>query len=467
MTAAACTHRFVRLSVGLLLLLLGGGCAAFAVPEEPPRTTPSAPVWSDAELTEHLRFFNGREQEGRATGSRGFARSAAYVAARLHDYRLQPAFDGEYRSLYTTTVNVPQAASMQLDVDTMRFYPGLDFWPEGRSDSGRVRIERLAVGVPQGRLLPSTGVLLPAEQATTEVLRRLAGAGAGAVLVVGPLTPRPAPHAVDGLPIVQVTLRVAAQLLGRAPTAVQALLKAETPQRFALTHPLRLQVAVHRNTVGGAMNTLGYVTGKHPVQYRDLVIVCADLDGVGEIAGVRSYDLRHFGVGTAALLEVARNASYVSRHWPLPEATTLFAVWSGGRLGQAGLRAYLTQPTWPMRRVRAVIYLGLDPAERPAVEALLAPYGVPLYAVHADEALAPQDVVMVPEGATRRTVRERGTTLDAGALYARATVQSRALAAEAYRLLLRETTGTLLDHPLRPDTLTLPPATAPAAAGRR
>ncbi|MEX0748091.1 MAG: hypothetical protein WD275_08840, partial [Rhodothermales bacterium] len=87
-------------------LAVSGGCAAFAVPEEPPTPTPELPVWSVSETDDHLEFLNDPSTGGRATGTQGYARAAAYVAARLHDFRLQPALD-DFRVVYGTSINHP------------------------------------------------------------------------------------------------------------------------------------------------------------------------------------------------------------------------------------------------------------------------------------------------------------------------------------------------------------------------
>ena len=93
----------LRPSIWLLLgslilggLALGAGCRSIAVPTAPPRSTPLRPLWSNESLREHLEFFNGSDVTGRATGTSGYATAAAYVAARMGEFGLQPALaDGD------------------------------------------------------------------------------------------------------------------------------------------------------------------------------------------------------------------------------------------------------------------------------------------------------------------------------------------------------------------------------------
>lgn len=452
-------------SFWVLLVLCWGGCAALTVPEEPPRPTPLDPVWSPGELRDHLRFLNSSETDGRATGTQGYARAAAYVAARMQEFRLQPAVGGDFRVIYGAPINYPLAAALYATgADSLFLRPGLDFLPDGRSDAGRVQVNTWVAWADTTRPLPAwpepdaaVGVLLPARLATEAALRKLRARGARLALIVGDLRPHLAVAPVEGLAAAQVTPEAAALLLREAPARLSAWLAAGGPARHT-DRDVHLRVETDYQRHLGAINILGYVAGKHPVHARELVLVCADLDAMGNFAGVRTLDFAHFGLGTAALLEVARNAGAVSRVWSVPDRSLLFAVWSGGRIGHAGLRAFLETPTWALDQVRAVIYVGLDPAEQPAVEALLAGYGLPLYALPPPaEPLYRPATVLLPAPAGRRDPRPRPAVAppDLSAILDRAVLDARALADTTYALAMREATS-LAPPPAFLDTLQVP-----------
>ncbi len=152
-------HPSIWLLLGSLILgglVLGAGCRSITVPEAPPRSTPLRPLWSNASLREHLVFFNGPDVTGRATSTSGYARAAAYVAARMGEFRLQPALAGNAQVIYPTPINAIRAATfLAVGSDTLSFYPGVDYLPDGRSDSGQVEISMLVIDPGGGAMQPS------------------------------------------------------------------------------------------------------------------------------------------------------------------------------------------------------------------------------------------------------------------------------------------------------------------------
>ncbi len=457
-------------TVGLLCLIpsLAGGCRALSAPEEAPRSTPARPLWSEEGLREHLQFFNGPDVAGRATGTAGYATAATYVAARMAEFGLQPALEGEFRLLYYTPLNDVRAASLvSAGLDTLAFYPGVDFLPDGRSDSGRVQIPNLVLdpGGAAPRVLPGRSVLLPAARASTAYLQALRAAGARVVFSVGALDPRPAAAPIKGLLVVQLAPWTAARLMEATPT--DNLFDMDSLALRRLPRPVRLRVETRALPLAGAVNVVGYVPGRHPAQARELVIVCVDLDAVGTFAGVPTLEPAYLGDGAAALLEAARQYAFFAQYTSVPERSLLFAVFSGARQGNAGLRAYLRRPLWPLRQTRAVVYVGLDPSDEPAVRDLLAAHGLPLYAVAppADTLRVPRTVLLPERRPPRgRTLRSPGQEdaraapprlpdlIEAGAL------RARRMAEAVHALLLREAMPQALVPPNRPDTLRIPVA---------
>ncbi|MFQ5569471.1 MAG: M28 family peptidase [Rhodothermales bacterium] len=457
--------------LGLGSLVQWGGCQSFSVVEESSRLVPNQPVWSDDALREHLRFFNGSEVESRATGTQGFAAAGTYVAARLAEFNLQPALGGDARIVYLTPLNEIREATLNvLGADTLLFYPGVDYLPDGRSDSGHVDIPNLvivsgAVGAESATSLPGRAVLLPARTASTENLEALRDAGARIVFTVGRLEPRPSSFPIQGLMVVQVPPRTAARFLRVPPATVATELRDPSRRSWVLPRPIRVRVETQRLPNAGALNIMAYVPGKHPQRAEELVVVCADLDAVGPFAGVRTLDADHLGTGVAALLEVARQYAFYSRYQTVPERTILFAVFSGARQGYAGLRSYLRHPLWALDHTRAFIYVGLDPSEEPLVRAVLDPFDLPLLAVSASaDTLDASRVLLLPERRPprQRTVRESGEEAEReepprlSALIEAGVLSAHQMVEQVTPLLFRETVSPAPLFPFLGDTLRVP-----------
>lgn len=421
-----------------LLVTVGGMLAVFGLQgcqgmrrAEPPRPNPLRPDWSTGELRQHLRFFAGSETEAHATGTSAQLLSAAYVAARMEEFNLQPALANQFRLVYPTRdLDLEGAALFLADTDSTAFLLGTDFLPDGRSSYGALRAEVLTPD-PIGHSLedPGSAVLLPASKATTEHLQKISDEGGRAALIVGPLVPRQVAQRIEGLLIMQVTTATATRITGVSTDTLDAWLglNEDLESRrdpILLSRPVGVRIDERALPEVEVIAVLSYAPGKQPVLARDLVIVCADLDALG--------------TGAAALLEAARQVGLHSRLWPIPERTILFAVWVGGRDGQSGLPAYLRNPVWPLEKTRTVLYVGLDPTAEPEVQALLDAHGLPLLTVRGDE-LTPS---AVPPGAS-------GTTSDLAA-------SALILAKDLYTQVLQQAVLPEAFFTLHGDTLRIP-----------
>lgn len=454
-----------------LLAAVWAGCALFRVPDEPPEPTPLEPVWIDDELEEHLEFLNSGEAAERTTGTQGYTRAAAYVAARMREFQLQPVLEGEFRIVYSTPINYPVSAALRTvaGADSLLFYPGIDLLADGRSDSGQVSVRTVVstddtTGIRSAPTVPFAVVF---REGSVDIATMARWRAAGAVLAVSiePLTPRFYNTRVPGLVALQV--------------APQSLLRLLSPDAAAAPYGEAVQLA--RSIVArlrsdyepsaGAMNVMGYIAGKHPEHGRDLVLVCADLDAVSDFAGVPTVDFRNFAVGTAALLEVARNLSFVSRRWSLPERSVMIAIWSGSQLGHEGLRHFLQDPTWSLSRVTSVVYVGLTPDEEPTVRRMLADYGLKLHVIPPDaKPLFEQPLILVPDPAVRRLSRDSrraerneeaaipnvSITPSMSAVIDSAVVHARRMADAAYERMMVATTHPKPFYPVLEDTLAVP-----------
>jgi hypothetical protein len=299
--------------------------------------------------------------------------------------------------------------------DSLVFLPGIDFLPDGRSDSGRVAVSRLIRSDVVQASTPPFGVVTAF--APTSILQAWRDAGASLVIQVGDLLPRFEPAPVPGLLVVQLTQNAAATLL--------------SDQRVFV------RVTTDFQPNAGALNILGYVAGKHPVLARELVMVCADMDAMGSFAGVTVTDFRNFGISTAALLEVARSLSFVSHRWQLPSRTVMFALWSGSRLGHEGLRYFLKNPTWSLDSITSIIYIGLE--DEKTVREILSPYDIRFHVVPPpDPPLFSRPFALQPDPAIKQRARSTSapSVPDESQIMEQAVQQSIALADTTYTLMM-------------------------------
>ena len=452
--------------------LTWSGCAVFQIPDEPPEPTPVFPIWSEDEIEEHLDYLNSGEAAERTTGTQGYARAAAYVAARLREYNLQPALDSGFRFVYSTPINYPISAVLRTVADappdSTIFFPGIDILPDGRTDSGASTVRTWVVTDDTTGLyrapVGSFGVLFRDGQVDTATLSRWHRAGAVLAIVVGRLSPQFYGRRIPGLLVIQLSPRALPRLLDPADAS------AAYGDVIRLDRRVVANVRTAYESRAGAMNIMGYIAGKHPEHGRELVLVCTDMDAISDYAGVPTVDFEHFAVPAAAVLEVARNLSFISRRWLLPERSVMFAVWSGARLEHAGLRNFLEDPTWALDKISSVVYVGLAPEDEAAVRSILAEKGISLHAIPPPAPLFEPSLVLIPDPAVRRLARaavtgdaaaavtEEPALPNLSAVVDSAVVQARELADAAYGSILVATTHPRPFFPAREDTLEIPAA---------
>lgn len=465
MTAAhpfAAAVRAVRplcLAGPLLAALVLAGCVALQEPAPAVQSTPVDPQWRTDLLAEHLRVLNGSDVGSRATGTAGYAIAAAYVDARLREFGLHPTRPGQHRLVYQTPIVRPLAVSMRAVAgDTVTYEVGQDVLPDARSATVRALFQEVVTGRAAAAWALGRAVLVPAEP-TWSRLQRLEAAGAAAVLVVDTLRGRPAARQLDRLAVARITPEVAVHLTGLAPATLARALADSAATIRTLRRVVDLRVANDFEPRAGAVNVVAYVPGGHPTLAREAVLFCADLDAAEAVRGVDVLDLERLGAGTAAVLELARVYAALSSYWTVPERTLILAVWSGSLIGSAGLRAFLEQPTWSLDRIRAVVYVGLQAEQEAEVRALLAEYGLTLYAVPAPPAAAVRRQVLTPTPPRRpgASVTPAPPAISVADAVRAQTDVARRLAEAAYPIVLSESMGDDVLVPLVGDSLRLPP----------
>ncbi|MFW5972494.1 MAG: hypothetical protein ACOCTG_00765, partial [Bacteroidota bacterium] len=302
--------------------------------------------------------------------------AAQYVASRLRGYGIQPVMHSDYRMKFSMPINRVESAQLaSVGRDSTEMALGYDFWPDGRSDSGRVAVNFVHVA-PSGTMQPlqearSRAVMISASMAQRNTLEDLAARRFDLILIVGELRPVAASQPVAGSLIIWITPAVAAWMVGLSDERFEALWADGEPVLRALPRRLHAAVTTRRIPSAAAANVAGFVAGRDPQLSRDLVMVAASLDAPGTVAGERAIDYRSYGTGLSAMLEVARNEVAIASRWTHPMRSLLFVALSGSRTDVAGLRQLFANPPWEVERIRALIYIGLRPEDEPAVRAVV------------------------------------------------------------------------------------------------
>ena len=452
-----------------LVLFLLSGCVSIEVDEEPVRSSPLRPVWSELEIRRDVRFFNEPNIASRTTGTRSYVLASAYVASRMSATRLQPAVGTEFDKLYPTSVNYPLSLRLSAlgRLDTLLFIPGVDVLPDGGTSGGTVTSDRVALRPDTLTTLMGLVAVWPDTEVTPERLARMRQKGAAAVFSVGALRPYRVPEPWEDIIVLQVTERTMGRLLGVGSLTVRRLLRRSSDEIRRLPRAIRLEVEVEARRMVEGINIMGYVPGKVPPRSDELVVVCADLDAIGDMGGARVIDRAHDGAGTAAVLELARQYELFSEFLTIPDRTLLFAVWSGARTGHAGLRDFLDKPVWDSDRIRSLIYVGPDPADTTQLRTLIGQKGWRFHMVMPPDSLAPApEPIVLPAEPWMEVLRElRPEEVppdpDLSEFYRRAEGAALGMVDSAHRLILREAIAPSPPVTLIGDTLVVPTGNRP------
>ncbi|HSJ24520.1 MAG TPA: M20/M25/M40 family metallo-hydrolase [Longimicrobiales bacterium] len=401
--------RIFPVLLGLALLLSAAAPAA-----APASVREAMESIREPAIRAHLAFLADDLLEGRATGSRGGAIAARYIAAQLAASGVEPIGDSYYQ---TVPLNGWRARPQRTHLDftagqrTLALQYGDDavIWTAGGADSASVTGEVVFIGygvtAPEydwddfkGRDL--TGriavVLVPDPPAPpqhdifdgramsfygrwTYKVEEAARRGAAAVLVV---------HTPDGAgyswgvvrssftgeqlslrggtqpprPVLQgwVSLDAARRMfaLGNhnlSELYVRAARRDFQPLFTGITASIRTTGTVRRLQ---SANVVGMVTGRHPTRRNDAVIYTAHYDGLG-IGAPANGDSIYNGAydnasGVAALLEIAR--AFASLDTP-PDRSVVFLFPTAEEAGLLGSTWYTQQPLVPMQRTVAALNL--------------------------------------------------------------------------------------------------------------
>jgi hypothetical protein len=183
---------------------------------------------------------------------------------------------------------------------------------------------------------------------------------------------------------------------GLMPAREPSFLVRQSTPRSRIDGPASLETSADP----AQAHVLGYVTGRHPSHYDELVLVAADLNAPG----------------AAAVLETARALAARARYTQTPERSVLFALWAPPRTGALGLSDFLANPTWALPNVVRALLVTTEPASVAESLRVLRARGIPVDVVTVeDQSVAAQGGQ--PEAEQARRLARTGWLTDA--LYAR------------------------------------------------
>lgn len=165
------------------------------------------------------------------------------------------------------------------------------------------------------------------------------------------------------IPVIQVSVAVAEQLVAGTGQSLLALAKAAEREGGSTPVPLpgvelQLRTAVVRRSVPD-VNVIARIEGADPARRHEHVVISAHVDHEGA-DGPRVYNgADDDGSGTVALLEIAEAFALAAREGKRPARSVLFAVWNSEERGLLGAWAYTEFPTVPLDAIVGVLNMDM------------------------------------------------------------------------------------------------------------
>jgi aminopeptidase YwaD len=367
------------------------------------------PLPDAARLLGWVRDLAAPAMEGRASGTPGADRAAAYLAAHFKRIGLRPLGDaGDYLQRFTVLTRVRLGPGTALEIvaagrPSRAFAATTDFLPFTFSDDGDVTAEALFAGYgitapplgyddyagldARGKVVlvmtgepqetNPQGPFRPAEHFHyTELRHKVLNArehGAAAVIVVeNPRHRADAPQPIRGttpawgIVAVSATRAVGEAMLAPAGTDLAALQteidQALTPRSRALPDvKVRVRVALAREH-GTTANVVGLLPGTDPARRDDVVVVGGHYDHLGR-GSPFSLDPAHAdeihpgaddnASGTAAVVGLAEAFARAGG----ARRSLVFVAFAGEELGLLGSSHYVRQAPVPIEQTVAMVNL--------------------------------------------------------------------------------------------------------------
>jgi hypothetical protein len=380
----------------------------------------AAPDIAGDRLLEHIKFLSSDDLAGRANGMAGLDRAAEYVERQFRSAGLEQASGGSWTQPFEVTsglaIGRDNALAIQSPGTTIQFEIGTSYYPVAATpgtspDAPPTALDALpVVFAGYGLSAPNVGyddyagidvsdkavLVFTHEPQEHDSNSRLSGArpmpqttlhakaaaarsrGAKVLLLVTDPS-----HGTDdggyrifaldpdaesvGLPVLRLRRDEVKPLLDEwsLESVVRSIDKDLAPRSRPLpgvTVRYREQLSVNRRTV---RNVVGIVRGSDPRKSGEAVVVGAHYDHVGiggrysaapELTGQIHNGADDNASGTAALIEIAREAARARERFP---RTLVFVAFAAEEIGLLGSDHYARHPAVPIARTIAMLNLDM------------------------------------------------------------------------------------------------------------
>ena len=337
---------------------------SFALGHSSPGWASIAESFDEKQALSHMDILSSPALAGRQAGSPGADLAAEYIAEKFSEYGLEVE-----RQLfpinYQYYLDSPEMKFTQRDTgfqDTFVYredflilqavnagdsLTGELVWIMDPNYTGMDLGGNIAVRKPTGLI--------------EDEIALAAAHGAGALILVGDLNrsedlsakylAREIPPE-GSIPALELTREGFKRLLEMSGETIAGIYNA--PPAHFLGVGASIKIDLNEDNTAETSNILGFLPGSDPVLGREIIIVGAHYDHVGDDPERRYSGKNDNASGVATLLEIARlwqETGYT------PERSVLFIAWGAQELGELGSRYYLDNPIFPLDHVIAMVQL--------------------------------------------------------------------------------------------------------------
>jgi hypothetical protein len=273
-------------------------------------------------------------------------------------------------TIITFDVRVDQRDSLLLE-------PGHDIVPDSRSSSGEVMIQRFLTGVPGSPTGDEAiAVVLDRQSATTSALRRIRKMNYFSVLIVGDLDYHSGVESIDDLVVFQITSKGFGEILGISEPGVRSIVSGGSNRTFKFPEPITLLVESKFENRVTQSNIVGMLPGNSPLRNGEAIVVASIFGVGGRYATVPTFGYGDLGIGSSAILELARK--YASGP-PIPsslERTLIFVHFDASDNQRRGITAFFENPVWSNSAIEKLILIGATDQQANDFMAVSSEYGI-------------------------------------------------------------------------------------------
>ncbi len=371
----ACMIHQRYITFAFLAMFIIGCKSAVQVVEE-------APVderYDPASFVVHLNNLNPGPGSGRRSGTVGYATATNYVVSQVRAMGLHPGLRSGYDATYITNRNTPQELSLSVARrDSINLVRGIDFVVDSRTGTQTGVFESFIGGFPRDEASePSFAVAVRSAIATDSFLIRLHRMGYKAVFVIGPLTPGEARISVPEMSVIQMTEAAFGHLLSLSSTGVVSILDGSPGRSFTFPTPVTVTTRSAYAEDIRESNLVALIPGRSPGTNQELVVLLTLFNRGGPYVRTGTFSFEDLGIGSAALIELAKKWSEHLRYEADPTPSIMFAFVGGSATELDGVRAFLSNSLWSRESIREILIVGESKETGRQVGILADAYGIP------------------------------------------------------------------------------------------